>query len=174
MNELIDYFTPTRDSASSVCAMARQAFSETFARLYDPVPFSRFLEQAYGLGGSMERDLADPFKFWQVAAVNGQPIGYAKLSPLRAPAPNPQPEAMELQQIYVLSHWHGRGVGEKLINRALGKARTENASEIYLTVFDHNTLAKRFYRRHGFSEVGLCTFQLGDRVDDDRVWRKNL
>jgi predicted kinase len=34
--------------------------------------------------------------------------------------------------------------------------------------------AKRFYTRHGFSEVGHCTFMLGDRVDDDRVWRKPI
>jgi diamine N-acetyltransferase len=43
-----------------------------------------------------------------------------------------------------------------------------------LTVFDHNLRAKRFYTRHGFSEVGHCTFRLGDRVDDDRVWRKTM
>ncbi len=174
MNEIIEYFTPRKDSTLSLCAMARQAFSETFSRLYDPLPFAHFLEEAYGPGGSMEHDLADPLILWQVAAVNGQPIGYAKLSPLRAPAPNPQFGAMELQQIYVLALWHGRGVGERLINWALRTARNERASEIYLTVFDHNTRAKRFYSRHGFSEVGRCTFQLGDRVDDDRVWRKPL
>jgi diamine N-acetyltransferase len=37
-----------------------------------------------------------------------------------------------------------------------------------------NARAKRFYSRHGFIEVGHCTFTLGDRVDDDRVWRKVL
>ncbi len=122
----------------------------------------------------MERDLADPFINWQVAAVGDQPIGYAKLLPLRAPAPTSQPRAMELQQIYVLSPWHGRGVAERLINWALNTARAEGAPEIYLTVFDHNTRAKRFYSRHGFSEVGHCAFELGDRIDDDRIWRKTL
>lgn len=48
------------------------------------------------------------------------------------------------------------------------------APEIYLTVFDHNQRAKRFYARHGFEEVGHCTFRLGERVHDDRVWRKPL
>jgi RimJ/RimL family protein N-acetyltransferase len=56
----------------------------------------------------------------------------------------------------------------------LETARTEGAPEIYLTVFDHNQRAKRFYARHGFAEVGHATFTLGDRVDDDRVWRKPL
>jgi ribosomal protein S18 acetylase RimI-like enzyme len=173
MNE-IQYFAPTNDVADSLRAMARQAFSDTFAALYDPAPFAEFLHEAYGAGGSMERDLADPSIRWWVAAMDGQVIGYAKLSALKAPAPAPQPGAMELQQIYVLSPWHGRGVAESLMRWALDTARAEGAPEIYLTVFDHNVRAKRFYSRHGFSEAGRCTFKLGDRVDDDRVWRKEL
>ncbi len=174
MDDVIRYVTPTRGMAPSVCAMARESFSETFAHLYDAMAFAQFLEQAYGVGGSMERDLADPSILWHVAMAGGQPIGYAKLTPLRAPAPTPQPGAVELQQIYVLSPWHGLGVGEALINWALTAARAKGASEIYLTVYDHNTRAKRFYTRHGFYEVGRCSFQVGDRVDDDRVWRKAL
>jgi GNAT superfamily N-acetyltransferase len=174
MSDPIRYFAPTKDFASSLGAMARQAFSETFAHLYDPIQFSQFLDEAYGLGGSMERGLTDPSICWQIAAIDNQPIGYAKLSQLTAPAPSPRAGAMELQQIYVLSPWHGKGVAGRLINWALETARSKGAPEIYLTVFDHNTRAKRFYSRHGFTEVARCTFRLGDRVDDDRVWRKTL
>jgi ribosomal protein S18 acetylase RimI-like enzyme len=174
MNEAIEYFAPASDMTGALCAMARQCFTDTFGHLYDAVPFSRFLEDAYGAGGSMERGLIDPEVRWQVAVIAGEIIGYAKLTPLRAPAPAPQTGALELQQIYVLSQWHGRGVAEALMNWALDTARADGAPEIYLTVFDHNVRAKRFYSRHGFYEVGHCTFQLGDRVDDDRVWRKAL
>ena len=34
--------------------------------------------------------------------------------------------------------------------------------------------AKRFYARYGFKEVGRCTFQPGDRVDDDRIWCRGV
>lgn len=173
-NETIHFFTPSQNFAAILGPMAHQAFSETFAHLYDPAPFQQFLEQAYGPGGGMERDFANPVIQWQVAAIDNQPIGYAKLSPLTAPAPSPQPGAMELQQIYVLKPWHGQGVAEELMNWAITTARAARAPEIYLTVFDHNARAKRFYTRHGFSEVGHCTFQLGNRIDDDRVWRKSL
>lgn len=174
MDEVIHYFAPTQNAAASLGAMARQAFAETFAHLYDAVPFEQFLEDAYGASGSMEHGLADPSIRWQVAAVGERPIGYAKLSKLTAPAPDPLPGAMELQQIYVLSPWHGSGVADRLMHWALDAARSEGAPEIYLTVFDHNARAKRFYGRYGFSEVGHCTFKLGSRVDDDRVWRKAL
>lgn len=81
---------------------------------------------------------------------------------------------MELQHLYVERQWHGTGVGDRLMSWALETAAVECAREVHLTVFDHNERAKRFYARYGFEEVGRCTFQLGDRVDDDRIWRVRL
>jgi GNAT superfamily N-acetyltransferase len=173
-NETIHFFAPPGSFAPTLGVMARAAFFHTFAHLYDPAPFQQFLEESYGPGGKMERDFADPSVRWQVAVAGDQPIGYAKLSPLVLPAPSPKAGAMELQQIYVLRPWHGRGVADKLITWAMSEARAQGAPEIYLAVFDHNTRAKRFYARHGFSEVGHCTFRLGDRLDDDRIWRKQF
>lgn len=154
--------------------VARRIFSETFSHLYDPVAFDTYCDQVYAVDGPMAMDMVDPSVRWRVAIVDGAPIGYAKLTPLRAPAPDPQEGALELQQIYVLSPWHGEGVAERLMDWAVETAREANAPELYLTVFDHNERAKRFYARHGFIEVDACTFTLGDRVEDDRVWRKCL
>jgi hypothetical protein len=41
MSEIIRYFTPTKAVAASLRAMARQAFSDTFAHLYDPGHWAR-------------------------------------------------------------------------------------------------------------------------------------
>ena len=79
-----------------------------------------------------------------------------------------------MQQLYVMREWHGRRVADRLAEWALETARAEGAPELYLTVFDHNERAKRCYSRYGFVEVGRCSFQLGDRIDDDRVWRLRL
>ena len=70
--------------------------------------------------------------------------------------------------------WHGKGVADRLAAWALDEARARGASELYLTVFDHNERAKRSYARLGCEEGGRCTFRLGDRVDEDRVWRLTL
>jgi GNAT superfamily N-acetyltransferase len=174
MDEMIQYLDHSDVSASDLRAMAQLAFSDTFAHLYDHDPFVEFLSKTYGPGGSMERDLCDPTIQWKVAVFDGSPIGYAKVSLLTAPALSPKPDALELRQIYVLRAWHGRGVADCLMNWALDHARSCRATEIYLTVFDHNRRAKGFYSRYGFSEVGHCTFTLGDRVDNDRVWCKVL
>jgi GNAT superfamily N-acetyltransferase len=169
MSEIIQYLDHASVSADDLCSMAREAFADTFSHLYAHEPFQEFLNAAYGPGGSMQRDLGDPAIYWRVAVTDGRLVGYAKVSPLTAPAPSPMPDALELRQIYVLRPWHGKGVADSLMEWSLDHARSHGATEIYLTVFDHNERAKRFYSRHGFSEVGHCTFTPADRVDDDRM-----
>jgi GNAT superfamily N-acetyltransferase len=173
-NEEVRYFVPEIRTAAALRSMARRCFAETFSHLYNAEPFEQFLDEVYSEGGSMSKDLVDPTVEWFAAEAGGEIIGYAKFRPLVAPAPNPKKGAVELQQIYVLREWHGRRIAEQLMQWALERARTLAAPEIYLTVFDHNERAKRFYSRHGFTEVGHCTFQLGNRIDDDRIWQKTL
>jgi diamine N-acetyltransferase len=170
----ITYAPPAEHDQKALRAMARESFSDTFAHHYEPGPFREFLDRTYGANGAMDRDLNDPTIQWLVAFYESEPVGYAKLTSLRAPVPSALPGAVELQQIYVLSEWHGRGVAPHLMEWALATASADDAPEIYLTVFDHNERAKRFYRRYGFAEDARCTFTLGDRVDDDRVWRLPL
>lgn len=170
----IEFSPPDTETAGALLPVARKIFTDTFAHLFERQAFEAFCDRAYAKDGPMAQDFDNPEVFWQVATCSGAPIGYAKLTPLRAPAPAAEPGAMELQQIYVLAQWQGSGVAEKLMLWAVSVAKRELAPELYLTVFDHNERAKRFYARHGFGEVGHCTFTLGARTYDDRIWRKDL
>ena len=168
------YVTPETALGDCLRHVARRIFTETFRHLYDQKAFDSFCDATYSQEGPFMRDFVDPDVRWHVAIFDGEPIAYAKLTPLRAPVTDPQCGALELQQIYVLKPWQGKGVAEALMAWALESARESSAPELYLTVFDHNERAKRFYSRHGFEEVGCCEFKLGERVDDDRVWCKLL
>jgi ribosomal protein S18 acetylase RimI-like enzyme len=170
----IEFSPPDAATAEALPPVARKIFTDAFAQFFDREAFEAFCDRAYAKEGPMAKDLKDPEVFWQVATCSGMPIGYAKLTPLRAPASSARPGAMELQQIYVLAQWHGAGVAEKLMRWAVSVAERELAPELYLTVFDHNERAKRFYARHGFEEVGHCTFTLGGHAYDDRIWCKRL
>lgn len=168
------FIDPTGSQLERLLPIARRIFSDTFSRLYDRGLFEQFCDDVYCHGGVMSRDFDNPEVRWRLAVVADEPIGYAKLTPLRAPAADPAPRSLELQQLYVTREWHGRGVADCLMAWALETARAADAGEVYLTVFDHNERAKRFYSRYGFEEVGRCTFKIGDRIDDDRIWRVRL
>jgi GNAT superfamily N-acetyltransferase len=170
----INFITPDAALLERLLPVARSIFTETFGRLYEAHAFESFCDRVYLPGGAMTEDFKAPGVRWRVAVADSEPVGYAKLTPLRAPAIGARNGAMELQQIYVVSGWHGTGVADSLMKWGLDTARAQGAPEVYLTVFDHNERAKRFYARYGFEEVGRCTFQLGDRIDDDRIWRRVL
>ncbi|ADG98138.1 GCN5-related N-acetyltransferase [Segniliparus rotundus DSM 44985] len=174
LEDPITYASPGEHDHAALRAMARRSFSETFARLHEPSSFAEFLDCSYGEDGTMAHDLNDPAVRWLAGLHRGEPVGYAKLTPLRAPAPRPLPGSVELQQIYVLADWHGRGVADRLMQWALAAATELRAPQMYLTVFDHNERAKRLYRRHGFVEVGRCAFVLGGRAHDDRIWLRDM
>jgi GNAT superfamily N-acetyltransferase len=170
----VAFLTPDADVGRRLIPVARHIFSETFGHLYDPAQFEAFCDDVFSPAGRMGRDLAAPEVRWHVATVDGEPIGYAKLVPLRAPAIDLAPGSLELQQLYVLSPWHGSGVAETLMQWAVATARADGARQLYLTVFEHNERAKRFYTRHGFVDVGHYPYRIGDRVDEDRIWCKSL
>jgi ribosomal protein S18 acetylase RimI-like enzyme len=170
----VTYVEPDAALFARLLPVARRIFTDTFAQNYGDAEFQKFCDSVYLPGGSMARDFAASNVRWRVATYDGEPIGYAKLTPLRAPVAEAASGSMELQQIYVSVDWHGTGVAERLIDWGISQARESGAPALYLTVFDHNERAKRFYARYGFEEVGRCTFQLGDRVDDDRIWRRIL
>ncbi len=89
-------------------------------------------------------------------------------------ATDPLPGALELRQLYVLRPWQGGGVAPTLMEWAIERARERGAPELYLSVFDHNHRAKRFYARYGFEDVGRCAFQVGEQTDEDRMWKRRL
>lgn len=168
------YRMPGPADGPALSAMARHCFAEAFTAVIDPGPLEIYLDQAYGPAGQMQRDLGDPTVDWQAAFADDVPVGYIKLSGLTLAFERAHPAAMELRQLYVVEAFKGTGMADALTEWALGTARDRGAPEIYLAVFDHNQRAKRFYARHGFSEVGRCHFVTGHQVHDDRIWRCQL
>ena len=59
-----------------------------------------------------------------------------------------RPEDLELEGVYVLASAHGTGVGQALLDAAVGERPA------YLWVAERNPRAHRFYRRNGFVPDG--------------------
>ena len=108
------------------------------------------------------------------AEADGVAIGFAKVSSLKLPAPDPAPRAAELRQLYVFKPWHGEGIANTLTAWALRTARARGAPEIWLSVYTRNPRARRFYARHGFVEIAPYHFMVGSQADEDVLCRAVL
>ena len=91
---------------------------------------------------------------WIAADASGQVVGLARSGPGPTPWENdlgaPEPTVgFELHHIYTLQHTHGSGLGQALLEVAVGQR------DAYLWILNGNTRAERFYQRNGFVPDGV-------------------
>lgn len=78
---------------------------------------------------------------------------------------SPGPEA-EILTIAVAPEFRRHGVGSLLLDELIAVAREKGGEVIFLEVRSRDENARRFYEKHGFSNVGL---RRGYYSDDDAV-----
>ena len=123
-----------------------------------------------------EAELARPHSRAWLAEVEpaAAPVGYAMLTAPEFPEELVGQGDLELRRIYLLSRFHGAGVGWKLLEAAVAAAREQGAPHLLLGLHPENHRAMLFYRRQGFRQVGTRRFQLGETPFEDPVMRLRL
>ncbi len=99
---------------------------------------------------------------WELAFMGDEPAGYLSCS-LEAAA-----SRLELRKVYLLPELHGRGLGQRMIERAKEAARGAGARSIFLRVNRGNARAVRAYERAGFrvAETSVRDIGRGFVMDD--------
>lgn len=166
---MIEYRDARPEDGAALAQMAAECFADTFAHLYKPQDLAAFLDETFGPQG-LPAQIGDPDTRIRVATDGEAIVGFAKIAPCHLPSP-PVPEgAAELHQLYVLKGWHGSGIAAALMDWVMATVRADGASHLVLSVFSENHRAQRFYARYGLAEIGAYGFQVGDQIDDDRIW----
>lgn len=168
---MITYRDASPDDAATLDRIFHASFCDTFAHLYRPEDLDAFLS-SFGVE-DWEAQVRDPAYAFRIGEVDGEPVGYVKLGPLKLPVETERP-AILLDQLYILKEHHGVGIAHALMDWALGEAARRDAEEMYLTVYVDNHRARRFYDRYGFEAVGRYDFMVGNHADEDVIMRKRL
>ena len=167
----ITYRDGVPGDASALEEVFRLAFIETFGHLYRPEDLDFFLARMDE--AAWRGELEDPSYRIRLAEADGVAVGFAKLGPLGLPV-EPEGQALELKQLYLLSAWHGHGIAPVLMDWTLDQARRRGAEALYLSVWTGNLRARRFYARYGFTFVAPYAFMVGEQADEDEIWRLDL
>ncbi len=102
------------------------------------------------------------------------PCGYAKLVQSSPPEGINSNSCIELQRLYVNSDYRGHGVGKLLELHSELNAKNRNISDIWLRVWDGNTVAQDIYKNWGFIIVGKELYQVGIDQRTVLLMRKSL
>lgn len=85
-------------------------------------------------------------RFW-VAVENDQVIGTVAIREI-------DNDTAKLHRMFVLTQYHGKGVGPALLQHAIDFARQQGYTEIILNTHHLMHRAHRFYEKHGFTKTG--------------------
>jgi ribosomal protein S18 acetylase RimI-like enzyme len=114
------------------------------------------------------------YALWLAEASPGNaPVGYMVVAPPQLPLADTSHD-LELKRIYLLSRFHGGGLGRQLVADAVAHARSRGARRLLLGVYAHNHPAIAFYERAGFSKIGTRKFNVGGRDYDDHIMGMSL
>ena len=116
---------------------------------------------------AIARLLAQPATVFIVAESAGHLIGFAQLTRGAKPPQGDAADAVELERLYVLERFTGRGVGKRLLRESESWAVSNDASMLWLTAWIGNRRALAFYAAQGYGEAGktLYDFQ-GERYEN--------
>ncbi|ESU23510.1 N-acetyltransferase GCN5 [Flavobacterium enshiense DK69] len=90
---------------------------------------------------------SEPRSAYYVVEKDGKIIGCAGIAPLANDAPN----VCELQKMYFLPETRGLGIGAKMMEVCLNKAKSFGFEQCYLETMPYMTAAQKLYLKSGFS-----------------------
>jgi ribosomal protein S18 acetylase RimI-like enzyme len=150
-----------------------ETFYGTFAADNTPQNMAVYLAASFS-PPKQAQALADPASRFLSAEIDGAVVGYAQVKCAPAPQAVAGRTAMEIARFYVRKPWIGKGIGVQLMEACLTEARREGCGAVWLGVWERNARAIAFYRKAGFTEVGIQVFQLGEDLQRDLIMVRPL
>jgi ribosomal protein S18 acetylase RimI-like enzyme len=127
--------------AAGIAAVHVRSWRETYAHLLSPAFLAGIDVDARTQMWQRALD-RDPGRV-HVADVDGEIVGFAAVR-----RPDDGPRALELAVLYLLAAHHGSGLGQALLDAAVGDERA------FCWVAEDNPRARAFYARNGFRPDG--------------------
>jgi ribosomal protein S18 acetylase RimI-like enzyme len=115
-------------------AISRTTFEEAFAANNSEENLAAYLEEGFSKQ-KLEAELQNENSRFYFALQEEEIIGYLKVNMGDAQSENQDPNALEIERIYVLQQYHGKQVGALLYEQALAIAKTRKAPYMWLGVW---------------------------------------
>ena len=153
--------------------LSKQTFFESFSWGNSEENMARYLEEGFSLD-KLTRELKyENTAFYFVKSAN-EVIGYMKLNAGPAQTELQKEDSFELERIYVLKDYQGKGIGRQLLDKAIQLAKEKKASYIWLGVWEENKSAIQFYKKNGFIAFDEHYFMVGDDKQTDIMMKLML
>jgi ribosomal protein S18 acetylase RimI-like enzyme len=159
--------------AETLLHLSRKTFFDAFAHLNNAADMEAYASTAFTLQ-KYEGELSNPDSHFYFAVADNDIAGYIKLNYNAAQTELQDPNALEVERIYILQEFQGQQIGKHLLDFAIQTALDKKFSYVWLGVWEHNNKAINFYKSKGFTQFGSHPFVLGTDEQTDILMRKEL
>ena len=163
--------TEFRLADAADAAVLAEFMSRNFLAAYgdcsSPANIAATIARHYGLE-AQQRQLADRTRLNLVMEREGAIAGHAQLR-LFGDTPDkvrPLPTA-EIARFYIDTAFHGQGLAQRMMAEVRRLAAARGARSLWLSVWQQQPQAIRFYEKEGFRIAGSLVFVVGDDPKDD-------
>ena len=141
------------DSAKQLASLCAETFFQAYSDMHSTADIRAYCAEAYSVA-AVEALLKNEDTAAVIAYSEAVPAGFYILRHCPCPIALSGPSA-ELKQIYVLARYFGGGLGKQLFDHAVQAAKQSGSQWLWLYVVDHNNRAQSFYKKLGFSCIGV-------------------
>lgn len=150
-----------------------ETFQDTFQEQNTEEDLKNYLEKAYTTE-KLTLELLNPDSEFYFIYEEHELAGYLKINLNGAQSEANSDEMMEIERIYVLPPFKGKGLGRRLIAKAFERAQDHQKSQVWLGVWEYNHAALNFYKKLGFIQTGVHSFFMGEDEQIDLILTKVL
>lgn len=148
-------------------------FRVAFEASNDPVFFQQYCEDAFSLEQIVGELAAPQSEFW-FAFLEGELAAYLKLNFDQHPVALSSEQTVQVERLYILQKFQNQRLGTRLLQLAEERAQKVAAEWLWLSVWQENPPALRFYERNGFEVFGTEVFEVGDDPQIDWLVKKRV
>jgi GNAT superfamily N-acetyltransferase len=154
-------------------SISKTTFSNAFKDQNNPEDFATYLNKAFSKE-TLSREVSHPHTSFYFVKQGDTIVGYFKLNDYKAQTDVRDKNTLELERIYVVQHYQGKGVGAWMLEQAKRLAKKEKKHYLWLGVWEKNTSAIQFYEAHGFAKFDMHPYYIGQDKQMDWLMRLDL
>ncbi|MFC2089304.1 GNAT family N-acetyltransferase [Bacteroidota bacterium] len=158
------------DQVGELVEIAINTFTETFFETNLAEDIENYNARCF-TADQFRKEMLDPDSGFYFATFKERIAGYLKVNTGDAQTEPKEEDGLEVERIYVLAEYHGKGVGPALMDFAIEMGKDLGKSYLWLGVWEHNQRAQRFYSKYGMEVFDDHIFMLGDTPQRDLLMR---
>ena len=153
--------------------ISSQTFKETFAAVNTPENIANYVRESFN-SEQLETELNNANSQFYIAYSDSEAVGYLKINFGDAQTESINENALEVQRIYVLQNFHGKNIGQLLLDEVKKIAKSSGVNSVWLGVWEENHRALRFYAKNGFVVFDKHVFIMGNDEQTDLLMEFRL